>query len=96
MCVYVQVKKSLFMKEVFSVFSVFSVFTLYDDASNEDRDEFAALEDHLGRVVEVAKGRVRQPHRGHCEQGEEGIQHQWDSGNKVNFLSLQHMHRSVF
>ena len=45
--------------------------TLYDDTSHHDGDKFAALEDDLGRVVEVAHRGVGQPHGGHRQEGKQ-------------------------
>lgn len=66
--------------------TVFNVFTLYDDSTNENWNKLTTLEDDLSRIVEVAQRGVGQAHGSHGEQGKEGIQCQWNPGNKLGFL----------
>ena len=53
--------------------SLESVLTLYEYTPKENWYEFAALEDHLCRVVEVTQGAVRQPHGRHSQECNEYV-----------------------
>jgi len=51
---------------------------LDEDAANHDGNQFAALENHLRRVIQISQGRVRATHCRDREKGKKCIRQKWN------------------